>query len=702
MKKIYIFLTTIFLLVISFGCTKEEENIPDQESFSVEQAYPGLTGEIVNFVIDSDTLTCEKIDNKYVYQGDIILTERQLKYSDQTKGAGLPLYVYRWPLGTIYYKINQDFPSPSKVEDAIKEYEDKTPLKFVERTNQPNYIEFIPIENTGIGGYSNLGMIGGRQEIGISKLSNAGTVIHEIGHSIGLIHEHSKSDRDKSVIVNYDNIDPDYKHNFKTTPTQIITLSFDFNSIMLYSCKAFSINGKPTITKLDGSTYIAQRRRLSEDDIATVSAMYKNYIYSNPSINTLAPTNITNRSAIVGYNVISNGGVEITEKGIYWGESIDPEKTGVKYVFSTYGSLGESKRLLTGLKPETTYYLKAYAVNSIGIGYGSQVTFKTLNVPTVLTADIASSSITQTSAIVGGEVVRDGGSPVIERGIYWGLAPNPESTGSKIQIDNGVGVFSYTLSGLESNTTYFVKVFAKNSVGTTLGEVKSFKTLEMDNSGTVMDIEGNIYKTIVIGMQTWMIENLKTVKYKDGTSIPNITSGDNWNLNNFNKGPAYCWYSNNIGYKDLYGALYNWYAVNTGKLCPEGWHVPTDEEWTILENYLISNGFNYDGTTVDNKIAKALSTGTYWYKSTVEGSVGNSDYPNKINSSGFSAIPAGFRSHDGFFYYLGSCSAWWTSTLAESVSLVRPYRRYIYGNDVNINRSYEYPNRGNSVRCIKD
>ena len=131
-------------------------------------------------------------------------------------------------------------------------------------------------------------------------------------------------------------------------------------------------------------------------------------------------------------------------------------------------------------------------------------------------------------------------------------------------------------------------------------------------TGTVTDIDGNIYQTVTIGTQTWMVENLRTTKYNDNSAIPEITGAITWsNLTT----PGMCTNNNtkNTDTINTYGRLYNWYAVNTGKLPPIGWHVPTDAEFTILENYLIANGFNYDGTTTgnsisNNKIAKALNS----------------------------------------------------------------------------------------------
>ena len=122
-----------------------------------------------------------------------------------------------------------------------------------------------------------------------------------------------------------------------------------------------------------------------------------------------------------------------------------------------------------------------------------------------------------------------------------------------------------------------------------------------------IDADGNSYKVVKIGDQTWMDENLKTTKFNDGTAIPYTKDNSVWSASVLASTPAYCWYSDDT-YQNAYGALYNWYAVNTGKLAPVGWHVATDDEWTILGNYLMANGYNYDGTTTSNKYAKSLAT----------------------------------------------------------------------------------------------
>jgi uncharacterized protein (TIGR02145 family) len=208
------------------------------------------------------------------------------------------------------------------------------------------------------------------------------------------------------------------------------------------------------------------------------------------------------------------------------------------------------------------------------------------------------------------------------------------------------------------------------------------------------DADGNNYKVVKIGTQTWMVENLKTTKYNDGTAIPNVTDNAAWtNLST----PAYCWYHNDATtYKNTYGALYNWFTVNTAKLAPAGWHLPTDDEWRTLEIYLMANGYNYDGTTSDNKYGKSLAANTNWATFKDTGVIG--DDLTKNNSTGFSALPGGNRSSAGSFGELGSNGFWWSSTLISSNAWYRHMNYDICGVYGNTNsKTYGY-----SVRCVKD
>src|SRR4030043_168747 len=133
--------------------------------------------------------------------------------------------------------------------------------------------------------------------------------------------------------------------------------------------------------------------------------------------------------------------------------------------------------------------------------------------------------------------------------------------------------------------------------------------LSGDISGTVTDADGNVYQTVKIGNQVWTVENLRTTKYDDGSAIPLVTDSAAWAALTT---PGFCYYNNTTNADNIkkFGALYNWHAVNTKKLAPKGWHVPTEAEWITLENYLIANGYNWDGTKTENKIAKSMAAKT--------------------------------------------------------------------------------------------
>jgi uncharacterized protein (TIGR02145 family) len=201
-----------------------------------------------------------------------------------------------------------------------------------------------------------------------------------------------------------------------------------------------------------------------------------------------------------------------------------------------------------------------------------------------------------------------------------------------------------------------------------------------DNS--IKDIDDNVYNTVTIGTQVWMAENLKTTKYKDGTAILLVTDGAAWAALIT---PGCCWYNNDAAtYKATYGALYNWYTVNTGKLCPTGWHVPTDIEWTTLTTFL-------GGELVAGSKLKETDV-THWL----------SPNTGATNESGFTALPGGYRFGsfgNGMFFSIGVSGYWWSSTEYNTYNAW--YRSVDYdGSDVYRNGSSK--NNGFSVRCLRD
>ena len=196
---------------------------------------------------------------------------------------------------------------------------------------------------------------------------------------------------------------------------------------------------------------------------------------------------------------------------------------------------------------------------------------------------------------------------------------------------------------------------------------------------TVTDIDGNIYLTVTIGKQVWMAENLKTTKYNYGTVIPFVTDNNAWKELST---PAYCWYNNDISNKDIFGALYNWYTVNTNKLCPKGWHVPTNTDWSDLIIFL--GGEDIAGS-------KLKETGTAHWESF--------DF-SATNEFDFTAVPGGMRLKGGSFPIFGkSYAVWWSST---EYNLSSAWNKGLHYRSSNVYGGFDDKRNGFSVRCLKD
>ena len=195
---------------------------------------------------------------------------------------------------------------------------------------------------------------------------------------------------------------------------------------------------------------------------------------SNATVTTNAPSEVTSSSAMSGGNVTSDGGAKVTSRGVVWSKDHNPT-ISFDTKTSDGSGIGKFTSAITGLEPGTTYYVRAYATNALGTSYGEEVSFTTQAVkPTVSTTE--ADEITQTSAKVGGNVTATGGAEVTERGIVWSISKNPTTSDNKKQVGNGVGSFTTELADLEIATTYYVRAYAINSVGTSYGEEISFTT----------------------------------------------------------------------------------------------------------------------------------------------------------------------------------------------------------------------------------
>lgn len=257
------------------------------------------------------------------------------------------------------------------------------------------------------------------------------------------------------------------------------------------------------------------------------------------------------------------------------------------------------------------------------------------------------------------------------------------------------------LIGLSSDGTTWNYISQAAPTGGFLRGKKYVVNINKELAASLVDQDGNNFGIVTIGTQTWMAENLKTTKYNDGNGIPLVTDGTAWkNLGT----PGYCWNNNDATtYKNAYGAFYNWFTVETGKLCPTGWHVPTHAEWTTFTTYLTDNGYGYGGSGVD--IAKSMASQSGWTSDIHPGYVGNDQTSN--NASGFTAVAAGMRySSDGIFEAVGYGGYWWSSTGGtgtNGAATTSAFYRPLYSDWDQVAPNYNFLKQaGVSVRCLMD
>ncbi len=388
----------------------------------------------------------------------------------------------------------------------------------------------------------------------------------------------------------------------------------------------------------------------------------------------------TSTSIVAESYLLTDGGSPVTTMGICWNTSKNPTIADGKS--SEKGLIGPFTSTLTPLLPNTLYYIRAYATNKEGTGYGYESTYTTGQSRINLTTTEIY-SITPTTAVSGGNINADAGTQITAKGVCWGTTPDPTTNGLKTLDGTGTGNFVSTLTGLTPQTTYYVRSYVENSTGIIYGDECSFKTYY----GSATDIDNNLYYSVLIGNQEWITDNLKVTRYNNGdligTTIPatlNIQSETN---------PKYQWaYNGEDGYLSIYyetnasvfGRLYTWYAVtDSRKICPVGWHVPDDSEWSVLIDYL--GGESVAG----GKMKEAL----YW------------EYPSEgaTNESGFKARPGGYRDSTGSFLDLQQTGTWWctTSYTTTEASL----RTCSFFNSL-ITKTDNPKTTGSSVRCIKD
>lgn len=437
----------------------------------------------------------------------------------------------------------------------------------------------------------------------------------------------------------------------------------EFSQVLTGLTRTFTYYFVAFATNIKGTSYGDEISFSTEPEMATVI--------------TAPVADIDGYSAKIGGTVSSDGGSEVTERGLFWGQMPDPVTAGVKLIIGN--GTGAFSTVLSALNPAETYYIKAYAVNSKGTSYGDVKSFKTLGEKPEITM-LDSSDLGRTGIVLNLVVAACDLS--ISVSVEYGFSTSYGTTTDPVILQPSFKdtTISIQLSGLLPLTTYHYLVTAENDLGPAISNDRIFRTVNTGITGSVTDSQGNTYNTIWIGYHEWMTENLKTILYRNGTdSIPLVENDSVWiSLTS----PAYCWYENKkTEYGDTYGALYNWHAIATGNLCPAGWHVAAKED---IEDLVNSVG-GADSAAINLKEA-----GTDHWKTPNEGA---------SDKYGFKALPGGKRFSDGIFDLVSVEGNWWSSS--EYSTLNSYYLNFMF-NYPNAFQAFYNKRTGMSVRCVRD
>ena len=409
----------------------------------------------------------------------------------------------------------------------------------------------------------------------------------------------------------------------------------------------------------------------------------------------LGPTHCT-----IEGEIYETGVSGILQHGFTWSDSPNVSlESGEKNELGAAGP-GEYSSTIQNLSPSTTYYIRAYASDAHQTKYGAEINFITTG-PTVPEVQTWSAfNVGAYKAESGGDISSNGGEEVTARGICWSTDRLPDLTDNFTSDGTGSGGFESLMSPLKPYTLYHMRAYATNSIGTAYGVEMAFITL-WDNA-MLEDFDGNAYETVQIGDQVWMAENLRSEHYSDGSSLVLVEQDNEW-MDLEPDVKAFSIYENSPDMFDTYGNLYSWAAAMNGEassdevpsgiqgVCPDGWHLPSEEEWKELEYHLgmsklIAVDIGWRGYEEGGMLKQ---TGTDLWEE-----------PNEMatNETGFTALPGGFRDADGLFRANGTFTAFWSASANEEGAWLRGLHA---GRGEMLHKPYEVK-YGFSVRCVKD
>lgn len=395
--------------------------------------------------------------------------------------------------------------------------------------------------------------------------------------------------------------------------------------------------------------------------------------YSSIEVNLQYIDQITGTTAMC-FGLV-NSDQTVTSRGVCWSTldlpTINDSKVDVG------GGSGTFTAPMTGLSNGTQYYVRPYAVGPGGVFYGNTLSMVTAAKPTVTTKTINNPNTFIPNS--GGIVTNPGGMPITNMGLCWSKDPAPT-------IDDFKGAFKkeaanvfnnnyiIELESLQPSTTYYVRAYAINEVGIGYGNELSFTT----PAAAVTDHDGNFYSAVTIGSQVWTVENLETTHYSNGDVIAHLTDRMEWL--NTNSG-AWDYYASDNSFNQPYGKLYNWFAVTDPRnVCPTGWHVPSDSEWSTLINFLGG---------MDAASVKLQEAGQVHWSMNGAGT----------NTSGFTALPGGSVSGDFYSNPIGISGLFWSVTVNDGSTA---WGYHLTSNLTSVIRFPYVYRYGLSVRCLKN